>query len=301
MNLIRNGNLKVGEKMPPERELSEQLKVSRNTISTTYDELEQQGVLKSYQGKGTFVAEDASSWKAENIRERIMKFVDLSLEEAFEIGINADEFLNIVIQRVDEKKELMNKIIALYIECNIEQSRMFSKQLSKMINMNVIPLTINDLKIMNEDTRKLIKTSQVIIATFNHINEVVQLISDETKEILGVAINANIGTIVKIARYPVETKFGFLCLSQEFIFKVSSALESAGLEDVSIVYSNSVDKIDIEELIGNSDVIIVSPGRYKEVKEFNKDNKEIIQFLYSLDDSSVKALSSKIIELKYRK
>ena len=230
-----------------------------------------------------------------------MKFVDLSLEEAFEIGINADEFLNIVIQRVDEKKELMNKIIALYIECNIEQSRMFSKQLSKMINMNVIPLTINDLKIMNEDTRKLIKTSQVIIATFNHINEVVQLISDETKEILGVAINANIGTIVKIARYPVETKFGFLCLSQEFIFKVSSALESAGLEDVSIVYSNSVDKIDIEELIGNSDVIIVSPGRYKEVKEFNKDNKEIIQFLYSLDDSSVKALSSKIIELKYRK
>lgn len=287
--------------MPPERELSEQLKVSRNTISTTYDELEQQGVLKSYQGKGTFVAEDASSWKAENIRERIMKFVDLSLEEAFEIGINADEFLNIVIQRVDEKKELMNKIIALYIECNIEQSRMFSKQLSKMINMNVIPLTINDLKIMNEDTRKLINTSQVIIATFNHINEVVQLISDETKEILGVAINANIGTIVKIARYPVGTKFGFLCLSQEFIFKVSSALESAGLEDVNIVYSNSVDKIDIEELIGNSDVIIVSPGRYKEVKEINKDNKEIIQFLYSLDDSSVKALSSKIIELKYRK
>lgn len=301
MNLIRNGTLKVGEKMPPERELSEQLKVSRNTISTTYDELEQQGVLKSYQGKGTFVAEDASSWKAENIRERIMKFVDLSLEEAFEIGINADEFLNIVIQRVDEKKELMNKIIALYIECNIEQSRMFSKQLSKMINMNVIPLTINDLKIMNEDTRKLINTSQVIIATFNHINEVVQLISDETKEILGVAINANIGTIVKIARYPVETKFGFLCLSQEFIFKVSSALESAGLEDVNIVYSNSVDKIDIEELIGNSDVIIVSPGRYKEVKEINKDNKEIIEFLYSLDDSSVKALSSKIIELKYRK
>jgi DNA-binding transcriptional regulator YhcF (GntR family) len=301
MNLIRNGTLKVGEKMPPERELSEQLKVSRNTISTTYDELEQQGVLKSYQGKGTFVAEDASSWKAENIRERIMKFVDLSLEEAFEIGINADEFLNIVIQRVDEKKELMNKIIALYIECNIEQSRMFSKQLSKMINMNVIPLTINDLKIMNEDTRKLINTSQVIIATFNHINEVVQLISDETKEILGVAINANIGTIVKIARYPVETKFGFLCLSQEFIFKVSSALESAGLEDVNIVYSNSVDKTDIEELIGNSDVIIVSPGRYKEVKEINKDNKEIIEFLYSLDDSSVKALSSKIIELKYRK
>lgn len=301
MKFIRNGTLKVGEKMPPERELSEKLKVSRNTISATYDELEQQGVLKSYQGRGTFVAEDASSWKSENIRERIIKFVDLSLEEAFEIGINADEFLNIVTQRVGEKKELMNNIVAVYIECNIEQSRMFSKQLTKMINMNVIPLTISDLKIMNQDTRKLINTSQVIIATFNHINEVTQLINDETKEILGVAINANIGTIVKIARYPVGTKFVFLCLSQEFIFKVSSALESAGLEDISIVYSNSVDEMEIKQLIANSDVIIVSPGRYKNVKEVNKDNKEIIQFVYSLDDSSVKVLSSKIIELKYKK
>lgn len=301
MDFIKNSTLKVGEKMPTERELSEKLKVSRNTVSTAYNELEQQGVLKSYQGRGTFVAEDASAWKAENIKERIIKFVDLGLEEAFEIGIDADEFLNIVIQRVNEKKELMSKIIAVYVECNIEQSRMFSKQLSKMINMNVIPLTINDLKIMNEDTSKLISTSQVIIATFNHVNEVVQLINDKNKEILGVAINANIGTIVKIARYPEMTKFAFICMSQEFIFKASSALEAAGLEAVSVVYSNSINEIEIKELIDSSDVIIVSPGRYKDVKELNKDNKEIIQFLYSLDDGSVKALSSKIIELKYQK
>ena len=31
------------------------------------------------------------------------------MEEAFEMGIDADEFLNIVIQKVDEKKKLMNK------------------------------------------------------------------------------------------------------------------------------------------------------------------------------------------------
>jgi hypothetical protein len=203
--------------------------------------------------------------------------------------------------RVIEKKELMSKIIAVYVECNIEQSRMFSTQLSKMINMNVIPLTLNDLKIMNEDTTELINTSQVIIATFNHVNEVVHLIKDEQKEILGVAINVNIGTIVKIARYPEMTRFAFICMSQEFIFRASSAFEAAGLGNAIVSYSNSVDEIEIKQLIDSSDVIIVSPGRYKDVKELNKDNKEIIQFLYSLDAGSVKALSSRIIELKYQK
>jgi DNA-binding GntR family transcriptional regulator len=72
MDLIKKGTLKVGNKMPTERELSENLKVSRNTISAAYNELEQEGVLKSYQGRGTFVAEEANPWKAQSIKEKII-------------------------------------------------------------------------------------------------------------------------------------------------------------------------------------------------------------------------------------
>jgi DNA-binding transcriptional regulator YhcF (GntR family) len=120
MDLIKDGTLKVGNKMPTERELSESLKVSRNTISTAYNELEQDGVLKSYQGRGTFVAEEANPWKAQNVKEKVIKFVDLGLEEAIETGMDVDEFLEIVTQRVKEKKEIMSKMTALYFECNIE-------------------------------------------------------------------------------------------------------------------------------------------------------------------------------------
>lgn len=301
MNLIKNGTLKVGERMPTERELSETLKVSRNTVSTAYNELEQEGVLKSYQGRGTFVAEDANTWKAENIKEKIIKFVDLGFEEALETGMDEDEFINIVVNRVKEKKELMSRIKAVYIECNIEQSRMFSGQLSKAINMNVLPLTINDLKIMDKETKKIIDDSQVIIGTFNHVNEINKLIKNQNKEVLGVAINPDLETIVKIARYPVDTRFGFICMSNEFIFKVNGALDEAGLGNINIEYSNTTDKEEIMKIIDQSDIIIVSPGRYKDVNALNHKKKEIIKFLYSLDDGSVKALKSKIIELKYQK
>jgi len=298
MDLIRTSSLKVGFKMPTERELSQNLKVSRNTIGMAYNELEQEGVLKSYQGRGTFVAEEAGSWKAQNIKDKILKFVDLGFEEALETGMDSDEFLEIVAQRVKEKKELMSKLVAVYVECNSEQSKFFSDQLSKSTNMNVFSLTIDDLKNMNKVTKELIGKAQVIIATFNHVNEVVELIRDYDKEVLGVAITAEMETIVKIARYPQETEFGFICLTEEFKFKIRGELEKAGLGNIHIEYTNTKDEKELMRIVNNSDVLIASPGRYNDVKEHNINKKEVVNFIYSLDNDSVMALKSKIIEIR---
>lgn len=298
MDFIKNDIIKVGSKMPTERELSKQLKVSRNTVSTAYNELEQEGILKSYQGKGTFVIEEVISWKDKDIKNKIMKFIDIALEESLEIGMDTDEFVEFVRERVEEKKEMMKKIVAIYVECNIEQAKMFSKQLNKNTNMNVIPLTVSDLKIMDKTTAETLEKCQVIIATFNHVNEVSKLTENLDKDVLGVAIIPDIETIVKIARYPENTKFGFVCISEEFMFKIKGALEKCGLGSLKIKYTNVTDKEKLGEFIHNSDVLIVSPGRYNDVSSLNGKNKEIIKFLYSLDEGSVKALKSKMVELK---
>lgn len=298
MDLIKAGSLKVGIKMPTERELSQKLKVSRNTVSSAYKELEQEGVLKSYQGRGTFVAEEAKPWKDQSIKDKITKFIDLALEEAMEVGMDADVFLDIVENRVKDKKQYLSKMRAIYVECNIEQARLFSQQLNKSTNMTVTPLTIPDLKKMDKKTSEILENSQVIISTFNHVNEVKELTENFGLEVLGVAINPDLGTIVRIARYPSNVKFAFICISDEFKFKIRGALEEAGLGNIKIVYSNTKDKSKLKELINSSDVLIVSPGRFKDVSELNTENKEIIRFLFSLDDGSVKALKSKLLEIK---
>ncbi len=187
-----------------------------------------------------------------------------------------------------------------FLKCNTEQSRMFSKELSESMNMNVVPLTIGELKKMDEETSALLKDAQVVISTFNHVNEVNKLIEGFGKEIFGVAINADLETIVKIARYREGTKFGFLCISEEFMFKIKGALESAGLGSINIKYTNTQDLEEIRQLIDDSEVIIVSPGRFKETKRLNKEDKDIIKFIYNLDEGSVKALRSKILEINYK-
>lgn len=54
--LIRQGSLKVGDRLPPNRSLAESLGVNRSTVATAYDELLADGLIASRVGSGTFVA-----------------------------------------------------------------------------------------------------------------------------------------------------------------------------------------------------------------------------------------------------
>ncbi len=284
--------------MPTERELAKKLRISRNTISNAYKELESDGILKSYQGRGTFVVDEVIPWKNKDINNKILKFVDMALEEAMSVNMDMEELLDIVKKRIEQKKHAIMRMEACYVECNIEQSKMFSKQLSKNTNMNVYPLTINDLKEMDETTIAKLDKAKVIISTFNHIGEVKELTKGMMKEVFGVAIIPDIETIVKIARYPEKTKFLFVCISEKFMYKIKGALEMAGLDNLDIEYTNEIDENKLRDMLEGKDVVIVSPGRHKEIEELINKKVEIIKFLYSLDDGSLKNLKAKMVDIQ---
>lgn len=56
---VRNGAFPPGIQLPTERKLAELLKVNRSTVSIAYDELRSKGLIRSRQGSGTRVSEDA--------------------------------------------------------------------------------------------------------------------------------------------------------------------------------------------------------------------------------------------------
>jgi GntR family transcriptional regulator, N-acetylglucosamine utilization regulator len=53
---IEAGELKAGERLPPERELGKTLGVTRSTIREAFDILEDRGLLVRQQGQGTFIS-----------------------------------------------------------------------------------------------------------------------------------------------------------------------------------------------------------------------------------------------------
>mgnify|MGYP000576795065 FL=1 len=55
IELIINNTLREGDKLPSVRELASMLTVNPNTISKAYNKLEDEGMIETLKGKGTFV------------------------------------------------------------------------------------------------------------------------------------------------------------------------------------------------------------------------------------------------------
>jgi DNA-binding FadR family transcriptional regulator len=66
IDLVREGHLKPGDKLPPERSIAEQLGVSRPTVREALSALEIIGLVEIKTGQGTFVtAVDSRNWDSE--------------------------------------------------------------------------------------------------------------------------------------------------------------------------------------------------------------------------------------------
>ena len=92
--LVFSGALGEGEKLPSVRELAVSLTVNPNTIQRAYRELEQEGLIVSIPGKGSFVAAGGGA-KAARMRELKEKLNALAAE--FEaLGISRDELAQII-------------------------------------------------------------------------------------------------------------------------------------------------------------------------------------------------------------
>lgn len=89
--MILEGKLKEGEALPSMRILATELRISFMTTKRAYEELERDGFIESYTGRGSFV-------KAQNLelyREEQIKRIEALLAEAGETarkaGVNIDE------------------------------------------------------------------------------------------------------------------------------------------------------------------------------------------------------------------
>jgi DNA-binding transcriptional regulator YhcF (GntR family) len=295
---IKKGALKVGEKLPTERQLAKELNISRNTISNAYKLLEHEGVLVSYQGRGTFVDEAAHIWKRHAVQDKVYKIIDLAIDEALGSGLSAEEFTELVKNRIEEKESKMKSVNAIFIECNIEQAQVFSEQLNETTDMNVSPVVLSELEMPDDDMVKKLRNTQFAIVTYKHLKETKELLDKYNMEVMGAAINPSIESIVKMAKYPPGTKYGLISQSYEFLKKVEDALELSGIENVEIIQTISREEMEIREVVEKVDVVIISPGRGKKVAEIVGDRKEMINFLYFLDGESIKIIKSRLMDLK---
>ncbi|HUY35571.1 MAG TPA: GntR family transcriptional regulator [Pirellulales bacterium] len=105
---VARGKLRPGAQLPSVRELSRSLVVNPNTVARVYTELEREGVLRTRQGLGAFVAEPKAELTRKARAQRLRELLDQLLTEAVHLGFSSDEVLAAVAERAGQFQWITN-------------------------------------------------------------------------------------------------------------------------------------------------------------------------------------------------
>jgi GntR family transcriptional repressor for pyruvate dehydrogenase complex len=84
--VIRQGRFRAGGRLPPERELADQLRVSRSSLREALRTMESAGLVESHHGGGTFVR-DAVSCDAVSPLARVLQAPGDTVGDLWEIRL----------------------------------------------------------------------------------------------------------------------------------------------------------------------------------------------------------------------
>jgi len=98
---VAAGVLRTDDALPSVRKLAADLRINPNTVARAYQNLEREGVIRTVQGGGTFVADGTPSLlKAERVR-RIRPLARQVAVEASQLGLTPEQALRILEEELE--------------------------------------------------------------------------------------------------------------------------------------------------------------------------------------------------------
>lgn len=88
---VIEGRMTVGDALPSVRALSRELKISALTVKKAYDNLEEEGLIVTVHGKGSFIAAANQELLMEERRKELEKELEAAVQKARTGGLTAKE------------------------------------------------------------------------------------------------------------------------------------------------------------------------------------------------------------------
>jgi GntR family transcriptional regulator len=294
---IRSGELGDG-RVPPIRHLAREYGVSVNTALRAYEGLRQQGIVAGAAGRGTFITAAPQALRKENRSKLLEKTIEHALEEALALDFTIEEFTEATQEFVREKRRMMEKVRLAFIECNIEQLGYFTDHLELDPHIHRFPVLLEDLKREDPQAMAAVRESDIIVTSFYHLEEVQKRLGSLGRPIVGVNLEPEIGTIIRIAKLPRERTVGIVTTSERFRRIIRELLEELGLAFAEVLETSSESRESIRRLVERCDAVLVSPKRKHLVQEVAAPGREVIEFMFAPDRTSINNLKVALLELK---
>lgn len=295
---IKAGDYKPGTKLPTERDLAAELKISRNTVSAAYKELLIEGVLEARQGRGTFVRQNTEEEDQIEVtgskRERLLKLIDSSMAKAQELGFSLDQFAAIVRIRAQEKAIAVREMRIAVVACAPEYIHHYIGQIGQAANIGFEEVLLSDLEkgIISID---LLTACDFVITSTDHHQEVARFMGGDSAKLVAVSAVPNLKSIIKLARLAPGTTVGVIAESSQYVATLERLLDKTVINGLKFEVCYLEEPEQLRQFVSKNNVIVTAEKRQNIIRRYAEEDQDVIEFYYEIDQGSLNQLLAKLI------
>ena len=202
---IKEGELKLGGRLPAERELSEKLGISRNSVREAIRSLEIMGVISSQHGAGNYLTGNFESNLVESMSMMfLMNQIDYQQISQLRRALELQAMMLAIDNISDEETVQLKKIISQLEHVREESNIILDKQLHYNIALASHNILIIDIlqalselidQFIADLRREILSTDDSRDRLYEAHNEMVKSIVTKDKQLAYHAINKHFGII----------------------------------------------------------------------------------------------------------
>lgn len=286
--LIRTEQLHPGDRLPTERQLSQDTGIARGTIKAAYALLLESGKIETRRGSGSFVASKMSANSIEFIRREIRNM----LEKISDLQIHPDDLLGIFQDELKRLPQTADPVNIAWIDCCDECVWAAKRQLQPIDGVGFAGYLLNDV---SATPTRLWDSFELIITTTNHFRLLTQLLPGCLERLQQVTMDLSRDSAISIAQIPAGSRVITLCRNQTFSDIMQEQLRDFDNLPSVLHFTDEDHDETIKRQLQKADYAIVyadyagsgRKGICQALERFSENGGIIIPFDYRLDRGSI--------------
>jgi DNA-binding transcriptional regulator YhcF (GntR family) len=294
--LINNGRLCGGERLPPERELAERLKVARGTVKKAYDLLAQQKMIVATRGRGSIVVGGILPGKEDTNRmSKAQKKIFETITELENFDLTYREISDLFSLCLAQREEEVAKFRIAAVDCNPEALGIYRQQIAVLTRTSLAQILFSELENC-ADPELLLAPFDLILTTTNHIEHLRRIVPAHSQKCVPVIVSPTSSTLLAMAKIPDDVKVGVLFQSERFFEIIETWLKksevTAKITGFSLLNANAQE---LSDFVLDKHILVMPPGFAAQLNQsflpiisgFRRNGGKVIDFAYEMERGSL--------------
>jgi DNA-binding transcriptional regulator YhcF (GntR family) len=297
---VRGGELKIGDKLPSERELAKELGLARGTVKKAYERLAADHVIEMARGCGSFISPEQDVLEVGR-KEQAVRKINRLIAEMEKLHFSSRETGSLFQVLLAERQRSRMTFHVAAVDCNPEALMVFERQLQHVSNIKVHKILLDDV-LKNPAAQRSLHEYDLILTTSTHNSQLRSLLAGCRERILPAVLSPSRQTIIDLAQLSTQSRVGILCQSVNFLNIIKSHLRYFQVKSSTVKAVLDPEPAKLRELLAKVNVLIVPPKcetllcreLESDFRDFAARGGRIVHFDYQIERGALTYIEEKI-------